>query len=269
MTAPAANGDLPDTGTDPRIADTVRLLHRRRGWAWTLVGSLIALVAFIAIGVNAWPSATGATAAICGIILVGMLALALAAATIVIGDTVRLRRRHPAVRAGAASRVSHHPLATHPFRSPVHHRVSHVFAFVFMALWIGLAIAFLPDQVNAVAYAVGAGNSVTFVPQSYTQVCGRGGCSNDTNGVLETNPQISATWPHQVPLDQPFKVRQPVWGGWGSPAVLMDGASAVGAIFGALFFDIPAIAVVFALVHMVRRKLRRRPDLASLVTTGN
>jgi hypothetical protein len=268
MTDSAPPTDPLNPDTDPAVAATVRLLHRRRGWAWTLVGSLTALVAFIAIGVNAWPNATGATATICGVILMGLLALALAALTTVIVDTFRLRGRHPAVRAGAASRVRHHPLATHPFRSPVHHRVSHVFAFVFMALWIGLAVAFVPDQVNAVAYAVGAGNSVTFTPQSYSQVCGRGGCSNDTNGVLETNPPISATWPHQVPLDQPFKVRQPIWDGWGSPTVLMDGASAVGAILGALFFDIPAIAIMFELVHVARRKLRRQLDPTSFVTTS-
>jgi hypothetical protein len=262
MTDPGANGDLPD----PQVAQTVRLLHRRRGWAWTLGGSITALAAFIAIGVNAWPNATGATGAICGLILMGLLALALAALTVVVVDSFRLRGRHPAVRAGAFSRVSYHPVATHPFRSPVHHWVSHVFVFVFMALWIGLAIGFLPDQVNAAAYAVGAGNSVTFMPLSYSQVCGRGGCSNDTEGVLETSPPINATWQHQVPLGQPFKVRQPVWDGWGSPD-LMDGVSAGGAIFGALFFDIPTIFIVFALVRMIRRKLRRQMDPTSLVTT--
>ncbi len=268
MTAPVPGGDLVDLDpdNDPAVRATVRLLHRRRGWAWTLGGSLIALVAFVAIGEHVWPKPTGATTTIIGLILIALMALALTALVAVGVDTARLHNRHPAVRAHAASRVSHHPLATHPFHTPVHHWVSNVFAWVFVALWIGLAVGFLPDQVNAVAYAVGAGNSVTFTPLSYSQVCGRGGCHNITNGVLQTNPPVSATWQYQVPLDQPFLVRQPVWDGWGSPD-LMDGVSAGGSIFGALIFDIPAIFIVIRLVHMARRRLRRRREALPFATS--
>jgi hypothetical protein len=242
----------------------VHLLHRRRGWAWTLGGTLIAFVAFVAIGVHFWPNASGTTGAICGFIIIGLLGLAAASLVVVIVDTVKLHRRNPSVRRDAAGRTTYHPLYAQPFRTP-HHRVSHVFAWVFLALWIGLAVGFLPDQVNAVAYAVGAGNSVPFLPQSYTQVCGRSGCSNETVGVLATTPPVTATWPNQVPLGDSFTVRQPVWDGWGSPD-LMDGVSAGGAIFGALIFDIPMILIVIALVRKVRRRLRRGRDAVPLVT---
>ena len=262
MSAPAPSENVVDPDGDPDVAATVHLLHRRRGWAWTLGGSLIAFFAFVAIGVHFWPNASGTTGAICGFIIIGLLALAAAALVVVIVDTVKLHRRHPLTRGHAIGRTSYHPLYAQPFRAP-HHRVSHAFTWVFLVLWIGLAVGFLPDQVNGIGYIAGAGKTVTFLPQSYTQECGRSSCHNVTNGVLETNPLISATWQYQVPLGQPFPVRQPVWDGWGSPD-LMDGTSAGGAMFGALIFDLPAVFIIIALVHMVRRRLRRSRDAVPL-----
>jgi hypothetical protein len=264
MSAPSPSEKLVDPDTDPGVAATVHLLHRRRGWGWTLGGSLIAFVAFVAIGVHFWPNASGTTGAICGLIITGLLALAAVALIAVIVDTVKLHRRHPLTRKHASGRTSYHPVYAHPFRTP-HHRVSNVFTWVLLALWLGLAVGFLPDQVNGIAYVAGAGKTVTFLPQSYTRECGRSSCHNVTNGVLETTPPISATWQYQVPLGQPFSVRQPVWDGWGSPD-LMDGVSAGGAMFGALIFDIPAILIIAELVRMVRRRLRRPRDAVSLVS---
>jgi len=266
MSVPAPGQNLADPDTNPEVAATVYMLHRRRGWAWTLGGSLIAFVAFVAIGVHFWPNASGTTGAICGLILIGLMAVAAIALIAVIVDTAKLHRRHPVMRERAASRTSYHPVYAHPFRAP-HHRVSHAFTWVFLALWIALAVGFLPDQVNGIGYLAGAGKTVTFLPQSYTQECGRSSCHNVTNGVLETDPPVSATWQYQVPLGQSFGVRQPVWDGWGSPD-LMDGVSAGGAMFGALIFDLPAIFITIGLVRMVRRRLRARKDATSMIATA-
>src|SRR5581483_12051732 len=81
----------------------------------------------------------------------------------------------------------------------------------------------VPALVDGVAYLAGAETTATFVPTSYGQICGRGGCSNVTNGYLGTGSSAApATWPHQVPLGQPFTVREPLWN-WGFGAVLIDG----------------------------------------------
>jgi hypothetical protein len=256
------SGGAIEADSDPGVASAVRLLHRRRGWAWTLGASLITFVAFVIIGVNFWPNATGAVATISGIVIILLLALALISLIVVIADTVRLHGRHPSVRDAAFSGVSHHPVVAHPFRTPVRHRGSHIAVWFVVVLFLGLTIGFLPDQVNGIAYLAGAGNSVTFMPQSYQQVCSRGGCHNETNGTLQTNPPIQATWPDQVPLGQSFSVRQPVWDGWGSPD-LMNGAQAGGVIFGMVLFDIPTIFIIYAAVRLVRRKLGRRREAAA------
>lgn len=243
-----AGGEDPDA--DPRVAATVRLLHRRRGWAWTLGASLVAFVAFVAILTSLWPNATGALDVISGFIIILLGALAVVALTAVITDTVRLRRREPSVRA----------LAT--FGRPVRHRTRHVLGWVALSAFPLLTVAILPDQVNALAYVAGAGSTATFVPQSYQKVCSRGVCTNWTNGVLRTSPPVSATWPNQVPLGQPFSVRRPVWNGWGSPDLMNAGASA-GAIAGTLFGDLGTVFLGIGLFRMVRRTLRRRREAAS------
>jgi hypothetical protein len=250
--APGEQGVDPDT--DPRVAALVYLLYRRRGWAWTLGASLVALVAFVAIGTSLWPGGTGAVSVISGFTVLLLLALAVVALTAVITDTVRLRRREPSVRAHAASRTSYHPVATHPFRTPVRHRASHVVGWLALATFPLLTVVILPDQVNAVAYLAGAGNTVTFLPQSHELVCGRLGCDTWTDGVLQTNPPVRATWPNQVPLGQPFSVRHPWWNGWGHPD-LMNGGAAGAAIAGVLFLELGSVFFGVGLVRMVRRRL--------------
>jgi hypothetical protein len=99
---------------------------------------------------------------------------------------------------------------------------------------------------------------VTFVPLSYHQTCsGRSGCDYYTEGTLHTHPTMNATWPHQVPLGQPFPVRRPVWNGWGS-SDLMDGTSAAQSMFSVLFYDLPTVLVLIWLVRVVRRRRRWR-----------
>ena len=260
---PGMNDSPGDSGVhDPGVSAAVRVLHRRRGWAWTLGASVIAVVAFLISGVNFWPKAAGTVSAISGIIVTLLLLLALVALIVVIVDTVQLRRRHSSVRDAAIRRASHHPVAAHPFRTPVRHRGSHVAVWIAIALFGSLTFAFLPDQVNAIGYLAGAGNSVTFMPQSHQESCGRhrgigSGCSIVTVGTLQTNPPVSATWPSGVPLGQSFSVRQPVWNGWGSP-VLMTGSQAGGLIFGIIFFDVPTVVILCLLVRMAWQSLQRR-----------
>jgi hypothetical protein len=251
---PAPGEQAVDPDTDPRVAAIVYLLHRRRGSAWTLCASLFALVAFVAIGTSLWHGGTAAVSVISGFTVILLLGLAVVALTAVITDTVRLRRREPSVRARAASRTSYHPVATRPFRTPVRHRAIHVVGWVALATCPLLTVIILPDQVNAVAYLAGAGNTVTFLPQSYELACDRFGCDTWTDGVLQTNPPVSTTWPNQVPLGQPFSVRQPLWNGWGHPD-LMNGGAAGAAIAGVLFLELGSVFFGVGLVRMVRRRL--------------
>jgi hypothetical protein len=266
MSEQHGGGDMTGPDTDPDVARAVRLRHRRRGWAWTLGGSVIAFVAFVVVGVNFWPDATGGVGAISGIIVVLLLTLAVISLITALTDTIRLNALEPSVRAAAVSGTSHHPVAAHPFRTPVRHKGSHVAVWFVLVLFVGLAVGFLPDQVNGIAYLAGAGKSVTFLPQSYQQVCGRGGCYNETNGTLLITPPTSATWPDQVPLGQSFPVRQPFWNGWGSPD-LMNGAEAGGVIFGIILFDVPTLLILYGLGLMVHHRLRRRREAVPMVAT--
>jgi hypothetical protein len=130
-----------------------------------------------------------------------------------------------------------------------------------------LTVVILPDQVNAVAYLAGAGKTVTFVPQSRALVCSRFGCDTWTDGVLQTNPPVTATWPNQVPLGQPFSVRQPWWNGWGHRD-LMNGGASGGAIASCLFGELVTVFFGVGLVRMVRRRLRSRREAASMIATA-
>ncbi len=263
---------MPGPGTDHVVAATVHLLHRRRGWSWVCSSSLVALLALVALRASVWAGATGALAVVGDITLILLLAVAVVAVIMVITDTGRLRRRHAAVRAAAASRTSHHPVAHHPFRTPVHDLASHVFVWFILSIVLILTALSLPNQVNAYAYVAGAGKSVMFVPQSYSVSChsgrGGGGCLTATNGVLETDPPVSVAWNGQVPLGQPFQVRRPVWViSWTTPT-LMNGNTAATGIGAGLIFDLGTVCVIAGFVHMVRRARRRRRGPVSAVTAG-
>jgi hypothetical protein len=262
-TPPTSGQQELDPDAEALVAATVRLLHRRRGWAWTLGASLVAFVAFAAIVTSLWPNATGALEFISGLIFILLIGLASVALTAVITDTVRLRRREPSIRAHATSRTSHHEVSAHPFPIPGRHRTTRVLGWVALASFPLLTVAILPDQVNAIAYLAGAGNTVTFVPQSYHPVCSRLGCDTWTDGFLRTNPPVTATWPNQVPLGRPLRVRRPWWDGWGRPVLMNAGASG-SAIAGSLFGDVGTILFGVGLVHMVRNRLRHRREAASM-----
>ncbi|HTV99273.1 MAG TPA: hypothetical protein VMF87_03165 [Streptosporangiaceae bacterium] len=254
--APAADGQADATG---------RLLHRRRGWSWVAGLSLIGFVGYAVIGAHFFPHATGTVGDISAAIVVVLLGLIVAGLIVAIVDTVKLHRLDGPVRAQARSRTVHHPVVAHAYRYPSKHRVAGVFGKVLLGLWIVLTISFLPNQVNAVAFLAGAGGRTTFFPASYSQECGRGGCTTVTNGTIVSGAStVDATWPYQVPLDQPFTVREPVWAGYGSVQLVGNDGGAVISIIVGLFFDVIAVVGIWAFAEMIRHWLQRhRGDAAS------
>jgi hypothetical protein len=247
----APGGIAPGLDDDPQVAATVRLLHRRRRWAWTFAASVVALVAYLIITVRFFYNAVeyaGVASDIAGVVLILLFALVLIALVMLTVDTVRLHLRKPEVQAQARSKIAGHPV-------PVRHQPRHVLFWAVLIILIVPAPASLPYQVNGYAYAFGAGRTVTFVPQSHEQWCGRSGCSTVTKGILLTHPPIQSTWQYNVPLGQPFAVRQPVWDGLGA-VDLMNGSQAAGAIVMGLFFDVLALLIIGWIISRVRHRRR-------------
>jgi hypothetical protein len=254
------NTGITDTGPHSEVGAAVRLLHRRRGWGWTGGGSLLALVVFSVIGSHLWANASGALSVISGLVVLVLLALTVVGLVIAVVDTVRLHRRDGAVRDQARIRTSHHPLIAHAYRYPPRHHVSAWFGRLLLLGCLVLAIGYLPDQVNAVAYLAGTAPTATFFPASYGQDCGRGGCTTITNGTLvQDGHGIPANWPGTVSLGLPMTVRAPVWDGWGSTVSLTgDTANAIISIIVGLFLDAIGILAGLALIKMMQHWLKRR-----------
>ena len=247
------------TGSDHDVASTVRLLHRRRGWVWTAVVSIVAwLVALGLLGALA-PNARGAGQAVAAIFVLLLLTIVFVVALVAsVVDTVKLHRLDPGVRNHATQRTTHFPVGAHAYRYPPRHRFTWVFAWVLLVILVGIGVAVLPGLVNGAAYLAGAEKTVMFLPTSYGQQCGRYGCSTITNGFLQNSGQTAVTWPGQVPLDQPFPVREPLWAwGWGSQLIHSD-LGAVGTIVGGLFFDGLSVLVLWAAVLAARNWWRHR-----------
>jgi len=76
---------------------------------------------------------------------------------------------------------------------------------------------------------------------------------------------VNATFPDQIPLDQPVTVRAPVWPGWGSVTLVGDTENAVVSIIVGLFFDLIAVIAVYGFVEMIRHWLARRRGAAASV----
>jgi hypothetical protein len=231
-------------------AKLVTLHHRRRGWAWVAVASVIGLALYVGIGVKPFGN-TGTAQTLSAIPACALLVLALVGLVVVIVDTSRIRRADAAVQASAKRSVSHHPVYAHPYRYPPRHHGSWVFVICVLVAITGINVALLPAQVNAWAYVVGAGNQDTFNPVSYKQACGFHGCSPVTVGYLsKTGAQV--TWTGQVPLGQPFPVRDPVWV-WGTGRSLVGGeGSAIPTIIASLFFDGVALLLLYVLFVLMR-----------------
>jgi hypothetical protein len=245
------------TDASSDAAKLVRLHHRRRGWAWVATGSAIGLVVYLGIGVNLFEKLSG-TAEIFNVIPVFvLLVLVVAGLVVVIVDTSRIHRADAAVRASAKGSVSHYPLYAHAHRYPPRHRGSWVFVIVMLAAMTGITAYILPAEVNSWAYVVGAENQDTFNPVSYGQGCsmvphrGAGGCQTVTEGYLSRSG-AHVTWGSQVPLGQPFSVRDPLWA-WGRGRIIItsDGP-AIANIIAGLFFDGITLLLLYILVVIVR-----------------
>jgi hypothetical protein len=241
------------------VAKLVRLHHRRRGWAWVAVGSAIGLVVDAVIGVNL----TGTAETLSVIPVFVLLALVLVGLVVVIVDTSRIHRAGAAVRVSAKGSVSHYPLYAHAYSYPPRHHGSWVFAIVMLVAMSGITVFILPAEVNSWAYVVGAENQDTFNPVSYSHVCGRRGCITATEGYLSKSG-ADVTWGSQVPLGQPFSVRDPLWA-WGSGRNLtsVDG-SAIPTIVAGLFFDGFTLLLLYVLVVIVRDTSSRRSQRMSV-----
>jgi hypothetical protein len=242
------------------VAKLVRLHHRRRGWAWVAIGSAIGLVVYAGIGISLFENLTGTAETLRVIPVFVLLALLLAGLVVVIVDTSRIHRADAAVRVSAKGSVSHYPLYAHAHRYPPHHHGSWVFVIVMLVAMTSLAVLLLPADVNSWAYAVGAENQDTFNPVSYGPACitvPRRGCHTVTEGYLSKSG-ADVTWGSQMPLGQPFSVRDPLWA-WGTGRTLISGdGSAIGTIVAGLFFDGVALLLLYVLVVIVRDTPSRR-----------
>jgi hypothetical protein len=246
--APARRG----SGQSSDVAELVRLHHRRRGWAWVAIGGVIGLVVYAGIGANPFGNLTGTAETLSVIPVLVLLALVLAGLVVVIVDTLRIRRADAAVRVSAKGSVSHYPLYAHAHRYPPRHHGSWVFAILLLVAMTGITVGILPAEVNSWAYAVGAGRQDTFNPVSYGQACApRSGCHTVTEGYLSKSG-ADVTWGSQVPLGQPFSVRDPLWA-WGTGRNLTSGDGwAIPTIVAGLFFDGVTLLLLYILVALVR-----------------
>jgi hypothetical protein len=260
-----------DTRQSSDVATLVRLHHRRHGWAWVATGSVIGLAVYAGIDANLFGHLTGTAETFSIIAVSALLALALAGLVVVIVDTSRIHRADAAVRASAKVSVSHYPWYAHAHRWPPRHPASWV-AAIFMLLAMTCITAYIvPQEVNAWAYVVGAAYQDTFNPVSYSTSCsltGRHGasCQTVTQGYLSRSG-ANVIWGSQVPLDQPFSVRDPLWP-WGTGRILTNGdGSAIPTIVASLFFDGVTLLLLYVLVAVVRetspRRTQRRPVLAA------
>jgi hypothetical protein len=244
-----------DTSESSDVARIVTLHHRRRGWAWVAIGSLIGLAVYVGIDASLFENLTGTAETLSVIPVFMLLALVLAGLVVVIVDTSRIHRADAAVQVSAKGSVSHYPLYAHAHTYPPRHHGSWVFAIVMLVAMTGITVALLPAQVNSWAYAAGAENQDTFNPVSYGQSCTNlargGGCHIVTEGYLSTSG-ADVNWGSQVPLGQPFSARDPLWA-WGSGRTLTSGdGSAIATIIAGLFFDGVTLLLLYVLIVIVR-----------------
>lgn len=239
----------------------VRLIHHRRRWAWTAVASLVAIVAFPVVTLTAFYTTfayAGTASNVAVVVEIVLLALLLIALVTLVVETVRLHRRGPKVLVNARSLVAGHPV-------PLHHQPRHVLFWIMIVLLIAPAPLSVPYQINGYAYALGVGSTVTFLPQSHEQWCGRQGCSTVTDGTLLTDPPVSAVWPYNVPLGQPFSVRKPAVNSLGQVQV-MNGSQAAEAIVLGLFFDVLAVLLILLIISQLRHRRRSARTTAAAAT---
>jgi hypothetical protein len=229
-----------DNSADPRL---VKLLHRRRGWAWTGIVSLIATLLYLI-------SLVSAAATITVVILFVLLALTIVSLGIALVDTVRLRRFPADALSAAREAAAHHPVHQHHYQVPPHHAWSWGLGWLSIGFMFFVALIFLPNQVNGVAYLVGAEHTTTFTATDNRQVCSRGGCTTETDGVLSDGTNV--TWPNDVAVGQSFSVREPAWPFFTGRNLIDSTGTAVGDLVIGLVFEFIAGLVGFGAVSVVR-----------------
>lgn len=244
--------------TDPDVAATVRLLHRRQGWSRTAITGFIGSALTYGAYTNA--QAQGSTPPSWFLaIVIALGALTLGSIVAVAVDGALLRRRPPSVVAQAAPLAARHPSRPHASHYPPRHRVTWVLRWVGMLLVLVVAVVSVPGVFDGAAYLAGAGHTVTFDPVSYQTNCYQYSCQTSTDGTLETGGAgVSAIWPTVVPLGTPFKFREPVWR-WGIGVALINSdATAVIALLVSLLIDGFAVVVAIYVVKLARSWLRHR-----------
>jgi hypothetical protein len=243
---------------DPMLAATVRLVRNRRRWVWTVIGGFLAFLVVISVYSNQYNDETNTGPVAVLAVAMAIAALTVAGLVMAVAITVRLRHQTAAQRARAISSVDRESARKSKSRW---RRYDWALASGVLVVGLGAAALFLPGLVNGASYLAG-GNMVTFDPQFHTISCsyhGNGQCTTVTVGTLETGGAgVRSTWPDDVPLGRPFKVREPVWK-WGLGAALIDGDGfAVGAALISLLFDGLAVLAVIFFVNVMRDRAKRR-----------
>jgi hypothetical protein len=240
----------PDApATDPELAATVRLLHRRQGWS--RMAATCFVVFLLAEGAAASAQSQGTPPPVWfQIVVIVPGALTLAGIVAAAMNTVLLRRIPADVRAQAGPAAAAHPSRPRVHHYPPRHSLPWALRWAGMLLVLVVAVVSLSGVIDGVAFLAGAGPTVTFDPTSYQTSCSQYGCQTSTDGILKTGGAgTSANWPGMVPLGQPFQVREPVWR-WGLGHALISGDNiAVIAVVIGMLVEGFAIAV---LVHAVR-----------------
>jgi hypothetical protein len=99
---------------DPEVAATVRQLHRRHGWIWATVISVVAWLTAAGLLGSLAPDASGAGVAVGSIFVLLLTIVAIVSLAASVVDTVRLRRATQACASGPCSV----PRTTQPGRTP-------------------------------------------------------------------------------------------------------------------------------------------------------
>jgi hypothetical protein len=267
MTSTNQTNQTQPPPTDPDVARTVRLLHRRHGWGRTAATSFIAFCLAYGGYLNAQNEGAPAPTWF-GDIVVALGALTVLGVLIAVVDTVLLRRRSPAVRAQAAAVAARHPSRRSRTRHyPPRHWVSWAFRWLGMLLIVAVAVISVPAVVDGVAYLAGAEHTVAFDPLSYQTNCTQYGCSTSTYGVMETGGSgTAASWPNVVPLGKPFQIRKPMWNAGLGEALIDSDGTAVLAAGLSLLMEAFAVFVVIRFGILARNWLRYRQERRTVPT---
>jgi len=225
---------------------------------------VIGLAVYAAVDGHVFAGLAGTAGTLLVIPVFVLLALVLAGLVVVIVDTALIHRADAADRLRAKGSVSHYPLYAHLHRWPPRHPASWIAGVFVLVAMTCITAFYLPAQVNAWSYVAGAEHQDTFHPVSYSQNCSPGsGRMPTSNCIIVTTGYLSGsgahvTWTSQVPLGQPFGVRDPLWA-WGTGRNLIEGdGSAIPTIIAGLFFDGVALLLLYVLVVLLRETSPKR-----------